>query len=269
METIPRNLDLQEVNRGPRLGRECWNAVGSPGFRFAHRRRSARPCAAGDGGRLRPGGLSGHRGLYGLAQRSGPKRGEIVRQIGQHLRAAKKDLAALIALENGKILAEAEGEVQEMIDNLRLCRRPIADALRSHDAQRTATTPALRAVAPLGPIGVITAFNFPTAVWAWNAMIGLVAGDTVVWKPSSRTPLTALATARVAGRVLKENDLPEGILNVVVGGRSGVGEALIADRRLPLVSATGSVAMGRRVGQAVTSRLGRPCSSLEATTPSS
>jgi aldehyde dehydrogenase (NAD+) len=110
---------------------------------------------------------------------------------------------------------------------------------------------------PLGPIGVITAFNFPVAVWSWNAMIGLAAGDTVVWKPSSKAPLTALAVMKIIGKVLQENDLPEGIVNVIIGSRNEVGERFIADRRLPLISATGSVAMGRHVGQVVASRLGK------------
>jgi aldehyde dehydrogenase (NAD+) len=110
---------------------------------------------------------------------------------------------------------------------------------------------------PFGPIGVITSFNFPVAVWAWNAMIALVAGDTVIWKPSSKVPLTAIATMKIVWRVLKENGLPEGILNVVIGSREEVGETLIRDPRVPLISATGSVPMGRHVGQVVASRMGK------------
>jgi aldehyde dehydrogenase (NAD+) len=110
---------------------------------------------------------------------------------------------------------------------------------------------------PLGPIGVITAFNFPVAVWSWNAMIAMVAGDAVIWKPSSKAPLTALAMMKIIGPVLERNGLPQGVLNVVIGNRHDVGEQLISDRRLPLISATGSVAMGRHVGQVVAARLGR------------
>jgi aldehyde dehydrogenase (NAD+) len=110
---------------------------------------------------------------------------------------------------------------------------------------------------PLGPIGVITAFNFPAAVWAWNAMLALIAGDTVIWKPSSKAPLTAIAVMKILWEVLKDNDLPEGILNLVVGNRDQVGEPLINDVRVPLISATGSVAMGKHVSRIVASRLGK------------
>ena len=110
---------------------------------------------------------------------------------------------------------------------------------------------------PLGPVGVITSFNFPAAVWAWNAMIALVAGDTVIWKPSSKAPLTAIATIKIAWRVLKENGLPEGILNILVGGREAVGEPMINDPRIPLISATGSTAMGKHVGKVVAGRFGK------------
>jgi len=187
-----------------------------------------------------------------------PGRGEIVRLIGDALRVHKKDLGALVSLEVGKIRSEAEGEVQEMID---ICDFAVGQSRMLYGLTMHSERPRHRMYEqwhPLGPIGVITAFNFPVAVWSWNAMIALVAGDTVVWKPSSKAPLCALATMKIVGRVLKENGLPEGILNVVVGRGEDVGERLIADRRLPLVSATGSVSMGRRVGQAVMARLGRP-----------
>jgi aldehyde dehydrogenase (NAD+) len=110
---------------------------------------------------------------------------------------------------------------------------------------------------PLGPVGVITSFNFPTAVWSWNAMLALIAGDTVIWKPSSKVPLSAIATMNLVWRVLQENRLPEGICNLVIGNRQEIGEALIRDERVPLISATGSVTMGRHVGQVVTSRFGK------------
>jgi aldehyde dehydrogenase (NAD+) len=186
-----------------------------------------------------------------------PKRGEIVRQIGNAVRSCKQDLATLVSLEAGKIRSEAEGEVQEMID---ICDFAVGLSRMLYGLTMHSERPKHRMYEqwhPLGPIGVITAFNFPVAVWSWNAMIALVAGDTVIWKPSSKTPLTALAVMRIIGNVLDENGLEEGILNVVIGARKDVGEALIADRRLPLISATGSVAMGRHVGQAVAARLGR------------
>ena len=186
-----------------------------------------------------------------------PRRGDIVREIGNAVRARKKELGALVSLEVGKIRAEAEGEVQEMID---ICDFAVGQSRMLYGLSMHSERPNHRMYEqyhPLGPIGVITAFNFPVAVWSWNAMIGLVAGDTVVWKPSSKAPLTALAVMKIIGRVLQENDLPEGILNVIIGSRNEVGEQFIADRRLPLISATGSVAMGRHVGQVVASRLGK------------
>jgi aldehyde dehydrogenase (NAD+) len=186
-----------------------------------------------------------------------PERGHIVRQIGNGVRARKKELGALVSLEVGKIRAEAEGEVQEMID---ICDFAVGQSRMLYGLTMHSERPRHRMYEqyhPLGPIGVITAFNFPVAVWSWNAMIGLAAGDTVVWKPSSKSALTALAVMQIISNVLQENDLPEGILNVVIGSRNEVGERLIADKRLPLISATGSVAMGRHVGQVVASRLGK------------
>jgi len=186
-----------------------------------------------------------------------PKRGDIVRQIGNAVRLRKEELSTLVSLEVGKIRAEAEGEVQEMID---ICDFAVGQSRMLYGLSMHSERPRHRMYEqyhPLGPMGVITAFNFPVAVWSWNAMVALVAGDTVVWKPSSKAALTALAVSRIIGEVLQDSDLPEGILNVVIGSRNEVGEKLIADRRLPLISATGSVAMGRHVGQVVASRLGK------------
>jgi len=186
-----------------------------------------------------------------------PKRGEIVRQIGNALRRHKADLGALIALENGKIRSEGEGEVQEMID---ICDLAVGQSRMLHGLSMHSERPSHRMYEqwhPLGPVGVISSFNFPAAVPAWNAMIALVAGDTVIWKPSHKVPLCAIAITRLVGEVLRANGLPEGIFNLLVGGRSEIGELLITDRRIPLISATGSIAMGRRVGEAVAARLGR------------
>jgi len=186
-----------------------------------------------------------------------PKRGEFVRQIGNAVRGRKRELGALLSLEVGKILSEAEGEVQEMID---ICDFAVGQARMLYGLSMHSERSRHRMYEqwhPLGPIGVITAFNFPVAVWAWNAMIAMVAGDTVIWKPSSKACLTAIAVMKIVGQVLQENDLPEGILNIVIGKRNEVGERLISDRRLPLISATGSVAMGRHVGQVVAARMGK------------
>lgn len=185
-----------------------------------------------------------------------PVRGQVVRAIGEELRAHKEALGELIALEVGKIRAEGLGEVQETID--------IADFAVGLSRQLYGKTmPSERADHvirehwhPLGPIGVITAFNFPHAVWGWNAMIGAVCGDTMVWKPSLLAPLTALATNTIAQRVA-EGLGHSGVFELVIGTDAVIGERLIADRRLPLVSATGSCRMGRHVGSVVAGRLGR------------
>lgn len=186
-----------------------------------------------------------------------PKRGDVVRKIGNALRSHKEDLGVLVSLEMGKIRTEGEGEVQEMID---IADFAVGQSRMLYGLTMHSERPRHRMYEqwhPLGPIGVITSFNFPVAVWAWNAMIALIAGDTVIWKPSSKAPLTAIATMKIAWRVLKENGLPDGILNVVVGKREEVGEPLIKDPRIPLISATGSVDMGRHVGQVVAAHLGR------------
>ncbi len=186
-----------------------------------------------------------------------PKRGEIVRRIGGVLRERKQDLAEVISLETGKIRSEAEGEVQEMID---MADFAVGQSRMLYGLTMPSERPGHRLYEqwlPLGPIGVITAFNFPLAVWAWNAWIALVCGNTVVWKPSSKAALSAVAALKLIWPVLNQSGLPEGLLGLVIGDRATVGERLINDRRLALISATGSVAMGRQVAQAVSARLGR------------
>jgi aldehyde dehydrogenase (NAD+) len=186
-----------------------------------------------------------------------PQRGEIVRQIGNALRGYKKELGALVTLEMGKIRVEGEGEVQEMIDIVDFA---VGQSRMLYGLTMHSERPGHRMYEqwhPLGPIGVITSFNFPVAVWSWNAMIALIAGDTVIWKPSSKVPLTAIAVMNIVWQVLRENGLPEGICNLVIGNRQQIGEALICDSRIPLISATGSVAMGRYVGQAAAARFAK------------
>jgi aldehyde dehydrogenase (NAD+) len=186
-----------------------------------------------------------------------PRRGEVVRQMGEVLRRHKKELAEIISLEVGKIRAEAEGEVQEMID---MADFAVGQSRMLYGATMPSERPGHRMYEqwhPLGPVGVITAFNFPVAVWSWNAFIALVCGDTVIWKPSSKAALSAVAAMKLIWPVLKKNDLPDGVLNLVVGSGPSIGEAMIQDRRIPLISATGSVRMGRHVAAAVGSRLGR------------
>ncbi|MDP6419063.1 MAG: aldehyde dehydrogenase family protein [Candidatus Krumholzibacteria bacterium] len=185
-----------------------------------------------------------------------PERGQIVRIFASAFRDYKEPLGQLVSYEMGKILSEGEGEVQEMID--------IADF--AVGLSRTIGGPTLPSERPghrlmeqwhpLGPVGVVTAFNFPVAVWAWNAMIAAVCGDSTIWKPSSKTPLTAIAVQHICNEVMKSKDLPP-IFSLVVGRGSSVGEMLINDRRVPLISATGSTRMGCHVGKTVGGRLGR------------
>jgi aldehyde dehydrogenase (NAD+) len=185
-----------------------------------------------------------------------PKRGEIVREIGNALRAHKADLGALVTLEMGKILAEGMGEVQEMID--------IADFAVGLSRQLYGLTmhserPAHRMFEqwhPLGIVGVISAFNFPVAVWSWNAMVAAVCGDCILWRPSSETPLTAIAVQKICNRVVEAHGL-KGIFNLVIGASNPIGETLVHDRRIPLISFTGSTEVGRHVAEAIAGRLGR------------
>src|SRR5262245_52793654 len=184
-----------------------------------------------------------------------PQRGEVVRQIGEALRRAKDDLGLLVTLESGKIKSEGLGEVQEMID---MCDFAVGLSRQLYGLTIASERPNHRMFEqwhPLGPIGCITAFNFPVAVWAWNAAIALVCGDPVVWKPSELTPLTAVAVQKIVNRVLEPAGLA-GLLNLNVGGRE-VGEWITSDKRLPLVSATGSCVMGRAVAANVAQRMGR------------
>ncbi len=185
-----------------------------------------------------------------------PKRGEIVRQIGDRLRADKEPLGALVSYEMGKILQEGLGEVQEMID---ICDFATGLSRQLYGLTMHSERPEHRMYEqyhPLGAVGIISAFNFPVAVWAWNAMLAAVCGDVSIWKPSEKTPLTALACQNIIREVLKENNVPEGVFNVIIGDAS-IGELMAKDERLPLISATGSVRMGKKVGAMVGARLGR------------
>ncbi len=187
-----------------------------------------------------------------------PRRGELVRLLGEELRAAKEDLGRLVTLEMGKIVQEGLGEVQEMIDicdfavglSRQLYGLTIASERPGHTMRETWH--------PMGPCAVISAFNFPVAVWSWNAALALVCGDPVIWKPSEKTPLTALACQRIFERAVARfgSDAPADLLIVVNGGRD-VGEALVASPLVPIVSATGSTRMGREVSVKVAERFGR------------
>ena len=185
-----------------------------------------------------------------------PKRGEIVRQVGEELRKSKQALGELVSYEMGKSLQEGLGEVQEMID---ICDFAVGLSRQLHGLTMHSERPGHRMYEqyhPLGIVGVISAFNFPVAVWSWNAALAWICGDVCVWKPSEKTPLCAIACQNIIQSVFKKNDVPEGVSNIIIGGRN-VGEWMSNDPRMPLVSATGSTRMGKAVGKAVGERLGR------------
>lgn len=185
-----------------------------------------------------------------------PKRGEVVRQFGEALRKYKDPLGRLVSYEMGKSLQEGLGEVQEMID---ICDFAVGLSRQLYGLTMHSERSRHRMYEqwhPLGVVGIISAFNFPVAVWAWNTAIAWVCGDTCVWKPSEKTPLSAIACQNIIAEVFKANDVPEGVCGLVVGGRE-TGEWMSADTRIPLVSATGSTRMGKAVGAAVAARLGR------------
>jgi aldehyde dehydrogenase (NAD+) len=185
-----------------------------------------------------------------------PKRGEIVREIGDELRRAKDDLGMLVTLETGKILAEGKGEVQEMIDiadfAVGLSRQLYGLTIASERAEHRM----YEQWQPLGVVGVISAFNFPVAVWSWNALLAAACGDCVIWKPSLKTPLTAIAVQNICDRVLARHGWT-GVFQLIIGDDATIGKRLIEDRRVPLISATGSTRMGRIVAETVAPRLGR------------
>lgn len=185
-----------------------------------------------------------------------PKRGEIVRQVGVKLRRFKDPLGRLVSYETGKALQEGLGEVQEMID---ICDFAVGLSRQLHGLTMHSERPYHRMYEqyhPLGVVGIISAFNFPVAVWSWNAFLAVVCGNVCLWKPSEKTPLSAIACQQIVRQVLQENDLPEGIFNLVIGDAT-LGSLMAHDGRLPLLSATGSTRMGKLVGEAVGARLGR------------
>ncbi len=185
-----------------------------------------------------------------------PKRGEVVRQVGEALRANKEALGKLVSYEMGKSLQEGMGEVQEMID---ICDFAVGLSRQLHGLTMHSERPGHRMYEqyhPLGLVGIISAFNFPVAVWSWNSMLAWVCGDVAIWKPSEKTPLCGIACQKIIQTVFKKNNVPEGVSCLIIGGRD-VGEWMSNDARMPLVSATGSTRMGKAVGAAVGQRLGR------------
>lgn len=186
-----------------------------------------------------------------------PKRGEIVRQIGLQLRKYKDALGTLVSYEMGKSLQEGKGEVQEMID---ICDFAVGQSRQLYGNTMTSERQQHRMYDqyhPLGVVGTISAFNFPVAVWSWNAMIATVCGDTNLWKPSSKVPLCAIAVQNILSQVIKDNNLPEGLFSLIVGRGSSVGEKMLNDKRLPLISITGSTRVGRHGAEVIAGRFGK------------
>src|SRR5437879_789488 len=187
----------------------------------------------------------------------GPVRGDTVRRLGNALRELKNELGQLVTLETGKIVAEGEGEVQEMID---ICDFAVGQSRMLYGLTIQSERKSHRLMEqwhPFGLVAVISAFNFPVAVWSWNAALAAVCGDATIWKPSEKTPLTAIAVTKIAERVCRETGADPAIFSLLIGDRKTVGEKLANDPRVPLVSATGSVAMGLNVTKTVHGRLGR------------
>lgn len=185
-----------------------------------------------------------------------PERGQMIRQMGEHFRVNKQELGSLVSYEMGKSLQEGRGEVQEIID---ICDFAVGLSRQLYGRTMASERPAHRMYEqwhPLGVVGIISAFNFPVAVWSWNAMLAWVCGNVCIWKPSEKAPLSALACQHIIQKVLQDNDIPEGVSNLIVGGPA-IGQLLSADTRVALISATGSTRMGRAVAEAAARRLGR------------
>ncbi|NQY43817.1 MAG: aldehyde dehydrogenase family protein, partial [Legionellales bacterium] len=185
-----------------------------------------------------------------------PKRGEIIRQIGNALRKNKENLGKLVTLETGKSLQEGLGEIQEAIDiaDLAVGQSRMLYGFTMHSERKHHRM--YEQWHPYGTIGIISAFNFPVAVWCWNTALAWVCGDVCIWKPSEKTPLTAVACQNIAAEVFAENDVPEGVCGLVIGDAE-IGKLMTSDKRIPLISATGSTRMGKLVGETVAKRLGR------------
>ncbi|MEC8192053.1 MAG: aldehyde dehydrogenase family protein [Myxococcota bacterium] len=257
MNEVLRRLGIEEVNPGAWAGAAIEGATGEVVA-------STNPTTGEPLAKVALAGVKEYEAVVAKAEEAfqrwrmvpAPKRGEIVRQMGEAMRARKDDLGALVTLEVGKVLSEGLGEVQESIDMADLAvgmsRQLYGLSMHSERAGHRM----YEQWHPLGVVGCITAFNFPNAVWAWNAMVALIAGDAVIWKPSLKASLTAIATHKLCDEVLAQHGF-SGLLGLIIGGDADVGETMIADARLPLISATGSTRMGRRVNQVVAGRLGR------------
>ena len=254
-----RSLGIQAVNSGGSTGKHWWSAhttgpmIQSINPATGEMIAAVRPCSPDDYEHIAKQSLEV---FSSWRMVPAPKRGELVRLIGQALREKKDHLGTLVSLEVGKIKAEGDGEVQEMID---MADFAVGQSRMLYGATMQSERPAHRMSEqwhPLGPVGVITAFNFPVAVWAWNAFLAAIAGDTVIWKPSPKAPLCAIAVQQICNQVMEQQGYP-GIFSLFITDQPALAEAMVQDTRLPLISFTGSVPVGRHVASLVGQRLGR------------
>ncbi len=258
IKKVLKNLGIEAVNQGVSTGTQWFDTEGKLNM-------SSSPIDGKDIAQVKTATLEDYEQVVKTAQKAfkewrmvpAPVRGEIVRQIGNALREYKEDLGALVSYEMGKIFQEGLGEVQEMID---ICDFAVGQSRLINGIALQSERPYHRLTEqyqPLGIVGIVTSYNFPVAVWAWNSALAAIAGDVVIWKPSSKTPLTAVATQKIIRDVLKENNVPEGVFNLVVGRSSVMGDNFLADKRIPLFSVTGSTAVGKRAAEIVGKRLGK------------
>lgn len=254
-----KDLGIQAVNSGGSTGAGWWSGQGdrpilqSINPATGETLAGVSPCSQEDYERILKDSVEAFRTWRTVPA---PKRGEVVRLIGQALREKKDQLGTLVSLEVGKIKAEGDGEVQEMID---MADFAVGQSRMLYGLTMQSERPAHRMFEqwhPLGPVGVITAFNFPVAVWAWNAFLAAVAGDTVVWKPSPKAPLCAIAVQKICNQVMQQQGYA-GVFSLFITDHVDLAEQMVQDRRLPLISFTGSVAVGRHVASVVAQRLGR------------
>ncbi len=258
IKAVLSKLGLSELNKGVSTGSEWFETKGAITSSFS-------PIDGKEIAKVQNATMDDYEMVMKKAQEAykvwklvpAPERGEIVRQIGLALREYKDELGALVTLEMGKIFQEGLGEVQEMID---ICDFAVGQSRLINGVNLQSERPEHRLSEQyhsIGIVGIVTSYNFPVAVWAWNTALAAIAGDVVVWKPSSKTPLTAIATQKIIKKVLTDNNLPEGIFNLVVAKSSVMGDNFLADKRIPLMSVTGSTAVGKRVGGIVGKRLGK------------
>ncbi len=253
-----KNLGIEEINNGACTGSNWIETSGDETASYS-------PADGSVIARVKNATLEDYEHLMAKAQQAylawrivpAPKRGEVVRQIGDALRRHKEDLGYLVSLEMGKIYEEGLGEVQEMID---ICEFAVGQSRLLNGATMHSERPFHRMYDqyhPLGIVGIITSFNFPVAVWGWNSMLAAIAGDVVIWKPSSKTPLCAIAVQKIISETLIACGVPEGVFNLIIAKSGVLGDNFAADKRIPLISVTGSTVVGKRVASIVGQRLGK------------